>query len=378
MQAKKTILIFPFNLLSHYLRCLVLADTYSKEEYKIYFLNSGIYDQYVLQQGYETFYCRQFNANHVMECAHQFEFSWLNEIDLEKVMLAQVEVIRALKADMVIGDVAPTLKMAASLTGTIHLSLLNGYLTKYYTSTRKISRTHKAYSLLKLLPEPIADLLTNYGEKITFKKIQEPFNVLRKKYGLEKVPDYLSEIEGDKNLICDLPALFPQSTLPPNYASIGPLIYQYQREHSLWLEELTPFKPVICVCMGSTGDWNKLKFLNDSYYSKYTIVTAGDRQKVLSGSHIISRTFVNLEALLKKSALMICHGGNGTMYSGIVNQVYMLCLSSHFEQEWNIDALAQAGFGKSANDFNEVMWKAEIAIHCICTENQLEFSRSFS
>src|SRR5690606_23008648 len=173
---KKILLFFPFNLLSHYLRCLVLADSYDTDEYQIYFISSDEYNEFVLKHGYEVFSGKQFNASEVMRRSRRFDFSWLNRADLEEVMLDQVRAIRELNADMVIGDMAPTLKMAAEITGTHHISLLNGYMTKHYKFTRKISRSHKAYGFLKNIPEPVEEYFTRLGEKTAFKRVQRAFN----------------------------------------------------------------------------------------------------------------------------------------------------------------------------------------------------------
>ncbi|WP_432711605.1 glycosyltransferase [Pedobacter sp.] len=368
---KKVILFFPFNLLAHYLRSLVLADSYSKDEYTIYFLSSPTYNNFVKAHGYQTFDCLQFDADYVMQCSRKFDFSWLNKTDLEQVLLSQVTVLKDLKADIAIGDVAPTLKMATALTGVTHISLLNGYMTRYYQYTRTISKTHKAFPFINLLPDPIAAPLVNLGEKLAFKQIQKTFNELRKKYGLESLPDYLHEIEGNLNYICDLPTLFPQQQLPSTFKFIGPLCYHYKEKDLNWLEEIPTAKPIICVSLGSTGDWEKLAFLNDAYYSRYTIVTAGDKKKYLSASHIIARDFVNLDSVLQKAQLLICHGGNGTIYHGIMNGVFMLCTSTNFEQEWNISAMERNGYGLSADHFTASKWKTQIAARCSDYDNQL-------
>ena len=356
-----TILIFPFDLLSHYLRCLVLADTYDKSTHRIIFLTSERYSQYVHQHGYQTFSCKQFDSAYVMKCAGNFDFSWLNYEDLEEVMLDQVSAIQSFRADIVIGDMAPTLRMSAEYCKVTYLSLMNGYMTRHYASTRKIPSTHKASKLFSILPESISDLLTDFAEKRTFIKMHEPFARIRAKYQLQPILDYLSEMEGDQNLICDLPDLFPQKQLPVNYTFTGPLIYNYQQEEEEWLSQLNKERPVIVVTMGSSGEWTHLSFLNSPYYSKYIIITAGDNAHVLFAPHIIPKRFVNLSAVLQKADLMICHGGNGTIYSGISNKVFMLCLSSHFEQEWNIAALEKNGYGKSARNFDETLWKKHIS-----------------
>lgn len=361
---KQRILFFPFNLLSHYLRCLVLADSYDKSEYEIRFLSSEKYNGYVEAHGYEVFSCASFDADYVMECTNNFSFDWLNQRDLERVLIGQVKCINALKADMVIGDVAPTLKMAAELAAVKHVTLVNGYMTRYYAATRKIPRKHKAYELMQQLPARFAEALTTVGERLAFRKIHAPFDSLRKKYNLPAVKDYLQELEGDENLICDMPELFPQKFLPGSYRFIGPLLYHYPEDQPDWQDQVNWNKPLICVCMGSTGDWEQLRFLNDPYYSRYTIVTAGDQTGVLSADHIINRDFLNLNKVLERSNLMICHGGNGTIYTGILNRVFMLCLASHFEQEYNIDALERNGYGKSAAGFTASNWKEHIRFHC--------------
>ena len=358
------VLFFPLNLLSHYLRCLVLADTYDKAEYDIQFLSSDKYNGFVEAHGYQVFSCSTFDANFVMECTNNFSFDWLNEDDLERIMLAQAKCIHTLNADLVVGDVAPTLRMAAELTGVRHIGLVNGYMTRYYAITRKIPKKHMAYELMQQLPLKFADALTAFGERLAFRKIHAPFNRLRKKYGLTRRKDYLEELEGTENLICDLPDLFPQKTLPQAYRFIGPLIYQYQHDQEDWEQVCHWEKPLICVCMGSTGAWERLRFLNDPYYSRYTIIAAGDTSRVLCAEHIITRDFVDLNKVLQHCSLLICHGGNGTIYTGIAQGVFMICLASHFEQEYNIEALERKGYGKSAADFSNEDWKTEISFHC--------------
>lgn len=356
----KRILIFPFNLLSHYLRCIVLAQKYDPSEYEILFQSSPNYDSYVTKHGFKTFSCEQFDPEYVMKCTAKFDFSWLNQADLERIMLAQVSAIKTHQADLVIGDVAPSLRMAAELTGVKYISLVNSYMTKYYAHTRQLPKTHENYKIVKCLPEPVVKGITSIAEKVTFRKVHQPFKDIRKKYALRKMSDYLSETEGDETLICDFEHLFPQKALPDHYRFIGPLIYDNQTLEGSWLSDIDKEKPVICVCMGSTGNWNALRFLNNEYYKRYTIITAGDKQKLLSAPHIISREFVNLNHVLKKADLLICHGGNGTVYSGIVSGVFMLCLAAHFEQEWNVSALERNGYGKSADEFDEIAWREEI------------------
>ena len=355
---KKRVFVFPFDLLSHYLRCLVYAKKYLNDaEYEVLFLYSKNYENYIHEFGYDTFKCDQFDAEKVMHCSQKFDFSWLNEQAIEKIFLSQVEVIQKLNPDIVLGDVAPTLKMAAEYTGVQSQMFVNGYMTRYYSFQRALSRTHFVYPFLSIFPKATINSITKIAEKYSFKIIHLPFKKLRKKYQLKHVHDYLDEITGEENLICDLEKLFPQKDLPDNFRFIGPLIYLPKTNESEWLKNIDDKKPVIVVSMGSTGNWEKLDVLNQPEFAKYTIITAGDKNGVLHASHIISKKFVNLHEVIKRADLLICHGGNGTIYSGLLNQVYMLCLTSHFEQEWNVQAIERIGHGKLLNPIKTNEWE---------------------
>ncbi len=203
MQTENSILIFPFGLLSHYLRCIELAKQYYGK-YEVLFASHPKYNSFVLEAGYKTFDCESFDTDLVMKCSQKFDFSWLNEKDIECVLLSQIKVIEHHKPSIVIGDVSPSLKMAAEFTGTAYHSLLNGYMSRYYLYTRRLSRTHPAYPYSKKVPEKYFDRITDFAEWVSFRLVHRPFKKLRKKYKLIKQRDYLSEMEGDENLICDL------------------------------------------------------------------------------------------------------------------------------------------------------------------------------
>jgi UDP:flavonoid glycosyltransferase YjiC (YdhE family) len=362
MTTKKKVLFFPFDLLAHYLRCLVLADQYDKTQFEIYFLHSEAYASFVEAHGYQTFSATTFNSTEVMACAANFDFSWLEYRVIEEVLCAQISAIQQLNADLVIGDVSPTLKMAAEYTKVKYVALMNGYMSPYYAKPRKISRTHPASHLLDRMPVSMSQTFTAFGEKISFWLIHKPFRRLRRKYKLQRVTSYLWETQGDHNLICDLPYLFPQRKLPAHYQYVEPLIYQDKKDDTAdLLSSLDHAKQTICVCLGSTGNWERLEFFNDAYFTRYNIITAGDTRRILNAAHIISAPFLNLPKVLERTDLLICHGGNGTVNCGIQAKVYMLCLTAHFEQEWNVEALERNGLGKSADSFSVADWKTEIS-----------------
>lgn len=169
--------------------------------------------------------------------------------------------------------------------------------------------------------------------------------------GLKRVNHYLSELEGDITLLCDLPKLFPQKNMPGNFRFIGPLYYEGNHDEHEIVSSLSPDKKTILVSLGSSGDWKGVAFLNDEIFSGYNIIAAGKgADEYLPAPHIIKKKFVNNMALLPHCDLMICHGGNGTIYQAIAHELPVLAFTSIFEQEWNMHRIEALGLGQMIND----------------------------
>jgi UDP:flavonoid glycosyltransferase YjiC (YdhE family) len=350
---KPLLLVFPFGLLSHYLRCIVLANQF-RSYFDVLIARSDRYQDFIEKEGFNTFDCRDIEADKVMECVRKFDFSWINKGSLERVYQDQVEVLKQYKPVAVLGDTSPTLKMAAEKTGVTYLSLQNGYMTKYYQYTRKISRTHPGSKYLKTLPSGIVGRLTQFGEALSFYKIHQPFKKIRQQEGLSEKKNYQDELEGDINLVCDLPELFPLKRLPANYKLIQPLFYEGGNISSKTEINHERGKKTIFVSMGSTGDWSQLSFLNHEYFRKFNLVTAGDKESVLNGPHVIKLDFANAKDVFPFTDLVICHGGNGTIYQALSYGIPLLCKTAHFEQEWNVDALERIHAGQSLDNVSDL------------------------
>ncbi len=350
---KPLLLIFPFNVLAHYLRCLKLANEL-RSHFEIKFLFSEKYASFINSESYSTFRCASFNADKVQQGARNFDFAWLNEYDIDQVYLDQVQNINELKPDAVLADAAPTLKMAAEKTGTTYFALLNGYMTSYYAYVRKMPQSHPLYKYLKSLPVPLVEQLIKKGEQLAFEKIHQPFKKIRKRYKLSVKQSYQQEAEGDLNLICDLPELYPQKDLPSNYHFIPPLVFDAKNNSADIVHQLDKNKKTLFVSMGSTGDWNNVSFLNDPFFNKYNIITAGDTLNTIDTPNVVAASFVNIHDVFPYTDLVLCHGGNGTIYQALSHGLPVLCKTSHFEQEWNVQAIEKLKMGKGLDDVKNI------------------------
>jgi len=107
------------------------------------------------------------------------------------------------------------------------------------------------------------------------------------------------------------------------------------------------------VTVGSSGNMDRMAFLNDPAFMKYKIVITGDSQSELKGPNIIKRNFINHLSILPKINIVICHGGNGTIYQALSFGVPILCIPNNFKNEWNADRIEELGLGTFIDDISD-------------------------
>ena len=341
---KRLLMVFPLDMAAHYLRSLELCKKL-KDQFQIVFAYSPTYEKFINKYGFETFEVENFDSGEVRTSASRFDFSWLSLPNVERVVDSQIKAIEENSPGLVLGDAAFTLKMAAEKTGVPHVSLLNGYMTMYYSVTRKVSPSHFAYPYSKKMPARVFDGLTRRIEHLMFKRIHAPFRSARRKLKLRKRSYFLQELEGDFNLICDLPSFFPQKKLPANYQFVGPLFYHGDEEEKEILDFLGSHHPNILVSTGSTGKSENLSILRDPVFKDFRIVITGNGYDTIHGENILSSPFVNNLNIMNKIDILICHGGNGTIYQALSHGVPPLCFPANFEQEWNVQRVTEMELG---------------------------------
>ena len=337
-------MVFPLDMAAHYLRCLELCKKLA-DHFEIFFAYSSKYERFIKDCGFKTFEVANFNSEEITSAASNFDFSWLNLPAIEGILESQIGAIKKHNPTLVLGDAAFTLKMASEKTGVPYASLLNGYMTKYCRVTRKVSPNHPGYPYSKTMPKRVFERLTRVIEHAMLEKVHAPFRKARKRLNLHKLNYLLEELEGDYNLICDLPSFFPQRKLPENYEFIGPLFYRGNEEEREVLEFFGDSHLRILVSVGSTGSWKNLNLLLDPVFNDARIVISGNSYNSIRASNILSTAFLNHTQIMDKVNIVICHGGNGTAYQALSQGIPLLFFSGNFEQEWNIQRIIELGLG---------------------------------
>ena len=346
---KKTILFFPLDLMSHYLRCLSLAKMLG-DEYKVLFLASSKYNAFIKDNGFEVFSTGKKNAEQFIDICKQKGLLNFSREETETNYQEQLETMAALKPALVITDLVPTANMAAEKLGIPTINLVNAYLSRYF---------YKRVELPGYIPAEIAkdiyDVPPFFQKQIEtlaglmeLAKQQKALRKVRQKFGLEKRNNIGQELEGVHTWTCDLPGLFPLTNeRPAEVRCIGPLFHRSDYSDKTWLKDLDQSKKNILVTLGSTGDVDVLQILRQELFKKYNVIVCGKYEFSDDSPNLFFKAFVNFDEILPEMDLVIAHGGNGTLYQALSHAIPIISIPSFFEQVYNAERVEELELGQT-------------------------------
>lgn len=347
---KRKLIFFPFDLFSHYLRCLKLAEAV-KDDFEILLASSRDpkTNQLVRDYGFGVVECKTIDAARMSLMESHLEHTWMRQEELEPIFLDQVRVLLEQKPYLVISDFSITLGMAAEYAQVTCYALTIAHLSQYSSMVRKAPDFHPGIRLLKALrcPPSILAFVTTIGTNIEFRTMHKGIRQIRKKYHLQYRKDYLDELEAQYNLITDIEDFSPMKGLPGHYTYVGPVYHQHPGTEDDLLSRLDPAKETIFISLGTFWSSDNLFALfNDPLFRQYNIVIAG-KPGIPLAAEIIQKPFVNLDAILPRTDLLICHGGDATVYQSLSHGVPLLGLAFHGEQTWSLQRVANLDFGEA-------------------------------
>jgi UDP:flavonoid glycosyltransferase YjiC (YdhE family) len=78
----------------------------------------------------------------------------------------------------------------------------------------------------------------------------------------------------------------------------------------------------------------------------------GHESHGINAPFLIKAPFISFDDILPKVDVVVCHGGNGTIYQAMLHKVPVLCGPSHLEQTWNAQRVEELGYGQSIHSIH--------------------------
>jgi MGT family glycosyltransferase len=154
-------------------------------------------------------------------------------------------------------------------------------------------------------------------------------------------------MEGDLTLFPDVPELAPTTALPPSARYVGPIVWNPSVGAPSWVDSLDATRTVY-VSAGSTGTRRLFEIavaaLRESAYQ--VVLSTGELEAAgdLPANVYAARYLPGL-AVMRRSAVCVCHAGNGTVYQALCCGVPLVAVPSHVDQQLQAQLCGRAGVG---------------------------------
>jgi MGT family glycosyltransferase len=328
------------DILAHVGRSILVGKALRDHGFHVLFSGKGRYFRLVEQEDFEVISLESVDTQHMLTQARR-KMAGVNVITAEgfdHLVQLSLKLLDKLQPDVVLHDLQPSIAVAASLTGTPCVSIVNAYLTKYSQTPLETVIFHP--------------LLRPFLEPIRRRMASKPFRALASKYDLPRNAVFKDMLTiADLVLLPDIPEFVPTRNLPSHFKYCGPLVWEPGNGSTSALKELNPNRPRVYFTLGSTGLPEMFySVMNDLGETEYQVImTTGSQLDLeemgrLPGNFMV-KTFFPGSVVLKYSDVMICHGGNGTIYQALAAGRPILAIPTHLDQRASAHLMKKQGAG---------------------------------
>jgi len=351
MGAKKILVMPDGNWLAHVSRPLEIAKVLRQMGHEVIFAGNGRYMRLLDQAGFAIVSTKIIDPGRLLECIRRGRVNPFAFNELKEFVKEDLELFDRLKPDVVLSDLRVSLSTSCQVAKIPLVAIMNASVTNYYAvKIRSVEHAKTGWLIKKILGRRLYTWLElpNRIKKVIVTIDSFPYRKLRKKVGLTPYKNICDVIEGDLNLLTDIPEYAPTNNLPSNFHYIGPIIWEPEVEPPAWLNDLNRDKPTLYFTMGSTGNprffQEAVKLFGNTEY-QCIMTTCGTAHVKDAPRNFFVTDYAPADKIMEKSDAVICHGGNGTIYQALSYAVPVIGIPTHWDQEFNMQRVVDLGIG---------------------------------
>jgi UDP:flavonoid glycosyltransferase YjiC (YdhE family) len=266
---------------------------------------------------------------------------------LRRSIESDLQVIKAARPDLVVGDLRWSLAVSAPLCRVPLASLINAYWSPFADRTGFPMPEHP---IVRILGEKLAAKYFPRALPWVFAHFAAPLNAERRRVGLPEIGSLLEVLSfGDYILYADPPELIPTTGLPDNHKFLGPIVWSAPGTLPAdWGR--TAHRVPVYVTMGSSGASRCLPILLEALATlpvDVLLATAGRERPTNSPTNVRSLAFVDGNAACGRARVVIHNGGSSTGYQALAAGTPVLGIPSNLDQYLASERIDQKGAGIS-------------------------------
>jgi UDP:flavonoid glycosyltransferase YjiC (YdhE family) len=333
------------NILAHVSRGIEVAKCLRRQNVDIRFACAGAASHLVEEAGFPLIPIATQPRDDLLARLHQGKSVFTHE-SLKKAVDIDLALLKQLRPDVVVGDFRCSLGISAPLSGVPYICVTNAVWTPYYAGSLE---PPDSFILTKILGKRICRLLVPIAQQAVFRHYAAPFNRIRKQAALAVQDDIRRCMsEADLTLLADLPEFAPSMNLPSYMKYVGPIVWEPDIADPEELNTLSADKPVVYLTLGSTGGASLEELARAMSERDWQVIcTTGGRSVGQLPESCIAVPFANGVRMCQLADVVVCHGGNGTLYQSLSAGTPVVGLPAFHDQEYNMQQVECLGVGIS-------------------------------
>lgn len=353
----KTILILPYTpILSHISRPLEIAKKIEKKNFRILF--AGYQTQkskmdFIENEGFQCLPLFEPDNDTILNNIRQGNLNFIDSNTLSKMVDEDIRLFKQVNPDLILTDFRFSAMISTQICDIPHAAIVNASSTEYRSVPYiPIFDSPLLKSVFKKKFNPLLDKINLKLEMAVFDTGMNTFNRTSKRLKLPVKVSATNCLTGkDITLLADIPEYFPIANQPESYHYIGPITWKPPEFSPTpqWWPSGKNKNGNIYITMGTTGEGNLFSKIYRLFRaSEFTsIVTTGsqaDNFKTIPGK-IYVEDYLDGEMVLETSDIVVCHGGNGTIYQALCMEKPVIGIPTLPDQAFNMRRVEALGVG---------------------------------
>lgn len=328
------------NTLSHVAKCLALREVLVARGHQVLLAVSAGRARFLDRMGVGGY--EMLPDIQEADAGPSPSFAWFRPARVEACIRAEVELLRRLRPDRVLGVFRFTGPLSAALTRVRYDSLICGCMTPACLDVL-------GFASDEVGAEQQAAALSFFRQAGAHR-----IRPLLLSLGLSAVDDLWQLLTGERTFLWDFPAFQPLDARP-GYQHVGPVRWSGWPQAKVEPTLLDSLKlPIAFVAFGTgaipaTHLQQVVETLRQAGYSVALALGGQERPQALedrhSPSHLAMFDFLPAETILDRASLVVCHGGQGLVFEAMRHALPIVVIPFQPEQAQNGLCVERMGCG---------------------------------
>jgi len=267
---------------------------------------------------------------------------------LTRYVRDDLEIIRDIRPDVVVGDFRLSLSVSARVAGVPSVMISNIYYYPHAAQTFPMPEL----ALNRFWGLAVGSAIYHLMRPLAFAVHTIPLNRVRHDYKLPLLGPSLRRTftDSDRVVYADVPGLGFPEPLRANHSYIGPVLWSPDVALPSWWRDVPRSRPVISVSLGSSGPPRLLPIVLaglDELAVSVVAATAGRQPPPGLPTNAYVADYLPGDQAAEMADLIVCNGGSPTTYQALAAGKPVLGIPTNLDQHLNMQSVVRTGFGET-------------------------------